>query len=216
MSRLIIGAVLAAIAFTARPALAQQPSLEILVAKLSQRTDATYIQIEIIARRPIAIPFVRLRCQVFDASNTSLGTFQKDYSSGDPRRYFTIVQNYYWRPEMSVRYIDNADHVSCWFATKADPLPKAIPADIDVEMISTHTVRVTNRSPFTLSAKTLVCSGTDKSGDASTATYEMNNRLGLGHQPNYTNDAELPDRRLAGRISCAVTATKVMEAPDLP
>jgi hypothetical protein len=213
MSRLIIIAVLAAIAFTA-PALAQQTVLEFLDIKLSQRADATHIQAELIARKPVVITFVRMRCEVFDVSNTSLGAFQRDYGSGDPRRNFLIVQNYYWRPQMQLRHIDNADHASCRFATRSDPLPKASVEDVDVEVMSTNSVQVTNRTPFTLSAKTLVCSGPDGAfGPAS--TYEMINEFGLGHPPGSTMTAVMRNSRWDVRTACRVTAVKVMEPPEL-
>jgi hypothetical protein len=208
------------------PTPASAEGLDFLSAKLSQQGAGTYsIKTEFIARRPVRISFVRLSCDVFDASNASLGTFQKDYGTVDPTHYAVLITGSYFRPEMGLpSEVDDADHVSCRLASKEDPLPRVDPADIDVELVTIHALRITNRSPFYLSSKTVACTGPDVSGKISTVTYEIGQWGGVfGDPPGYSSTHEMRDSRgrylgpsaWTGSVSCAVQAVEAMPVPDV-
>lgn len=186
------------------------PALKIIESRLMHDVGSAYIQVEIIARRPAVFLFVRLRCLVLDASNASQGTFERDFGSTTGRYRVVIPTDYYWRPRIQLPTIENADHVTCKFATDSDPPPEVNPNDFDAQVVSTHTVAVTNLSPYMIASKTLECQRRDSNGQNFTATMVMSNAFGIGHPPGYRAIGEIGNPDFQGVTSCRITAAQAM------
>jgi hypothetical protein len=189
-------------------------ALELLETKLIQTAYFTEISMQFLSKRFLGrqTMFMRLRCEIFDTGDNSLGVFSKDYSSGNRRQSAMIVPRTYWRPTLRVGRIDAADHASCRFATNEDPLPTVSLDEIEVELPTTNSVQTTNRSPFHVGNVAFTCVGPDEAGRGGKLSTEYNNRQSLGIAPGETMNPQYV-KNFAER--CFVTAVKVEPAPDM-
>lgn len=123
----LIATSLAAILVT--PAAAQVPIEPSEVFQfLDLKVNANVIETEIVVKKTAMYRFVRLKCDTFDASNKSLGSYFKDFGSHSAAGVMASAGDY-WRPTMRLPLdVENADHASCKFATKDDSLPSIDPS----------------------------------------------------------------------------------------
>ena len=182
-------------------------SFEILRTKLIQLPYETDVQAEMIGRQlpggwaAARFRFLRLRCDLFDNQDKPLGNLAADYGPSDQEHMFVVVTGQYFRPVIRFVREDKADHASCRFATTDDPTPKIDPTNIEIEMKSTSSMWIVNRSRFFLATITMDCGG-------KIYTFSWDVYYTKGYTSLITLRSPLP----AG-VGCTVTAAAAAPTP---
>lgn len=121
---------------------AEPVAIELRRADLVRSAYSAEIRMEFLSRYFTVNPtlFVRVICDVFDNREQKTGSFSRDYHAYGRGRPFMLYLGQYWRPVMRIDFDERADHVSCRFANKDDPLPVVRTDDIDLTPSATHSI----------------------------------------------------------------------------
>jgi hypothetical protein len=174
---------------------------EIREARITQSEFSTDVRVEMFVREFTSRIFLRLRCEIFDSENVSLGVYQRDLT-GSPYRPLNLLAGHFYRPSMRIERVD-ADHAACRFATNEDALPTVSTDEVQIELLSIREFRIINNSAFHIARVDFKCRG-----PLLTTLYSMppQGRRGLGIWPSATNGSQvLPNEA----DKCSITALTV-------
>lgn len=182
--------------------IASEAQLQFRKTTVKQEAFTTTVTTEIlVGSSPWFGKFFRLRCEVYDNADQSIGVYYRDFSSGLPYRPLTLIANSFQRPTITVPRLETADHASCRLARPDDEKPRVDVTDVFVDLVTRYEVQIHNRSAFQLASVDFQC----QSQDGKTTNYSAG---GLGLSPFYTSPRE-PIRFPADEC----VATKVTVAP---